>query len=113
MSAKYKIILYFENQTKIIVSIKLLGLDSDADSYLITQWLYFDKVSNSLNKLWLNSSDSSDVVEERYFEQGYMKFDNKEGTFIEKFNSSQHKFYRGSKIVVNPVILELIEDYLK
>ncbi len=50
--------------------------------------------------------DRSDNIEERYFEEGYLKFNLTSGTFIEKFNLAQHQLK-----ILKPS--EFPEDYLE
>ncbi len=95
------------------MEIKLIGVSSENDLSNPQHWLYFDKLSSSLVKLWFRSSDSSAEIEERYFEQGYLKFSSTEATFIEKFNSSQHKLINYTKRAVSPHTHTLITGYLK
>ncbi|RDC55740.1 hypothetical protein DU508_15840 [Pedobacter chinensis] len=113
MLANYKILYRFENAETLIMEVQRLDLPDDADIAQIYHWLYFDKLSLSMVKLWFRSMDSSAEIEERYFEQGYLKFSETEATFIEKYNSSQHKLANDSKLPVNEEINRLIQDYFK
>lgn len=113
MSSSYQVIYLFENSDLIIIKMKLNDFILGGNSWDAYHWLYFDKLSKSLVKLWFHSSDSSTAIEERYFEQGYLKFSETEGTFIEKFNSSQHKLINYSRRPLSPEIQALITDYLK
>ena len=97
MPSEYKVIYIFENPDLVITKIKLNDLILGADSWDAYHWLYFDKLSTSFVKLWFDSSDSSEAIEEGYFEQGYLKFSETEVTFIEKFNSSQHRLVNYSR----------------
>lgn len=113
MPREYKVIHLFENPDLIIIKLKLAESPLLANSWDAFHWLYFDKLSQSLVKLWFHSSDSSSEIEERYFEQGYLKFSKTEATFIEKFNSSQHKLVNYSVRAVNSEVQALIEEYLR
>lgn len=113
MLPKYKTIYLFENAETIILEIQRLDLADHTDISQIYHWLYFDKLTSSMVKLWFRSMDSSAEIEERYFEQGYLKFSNTEATFIEKFNSSQHKLINHSMKSISDETKNLIEDYLK
>ena len=94
MSPKYKILYFFQNSDTTILEIQRLGLPENADAEATYHWLYFDKITGSLIKLWFRSMDSSTEIEERYFEQGYLKFNKTEATYIEKHNSSFRKLKR-------------------
>lgn len=54
------------------------------------QWLKIPKANQPISKLTFRSMDSSEEIEERYFEEGFLKFSSEAGTFIEKYNSAQH-----------------------
>lgn len=113
MTASYKILYLFENTEILITEIQRLDLPKDAKVDEVFHWLYLEKQSSSFVKLWFRSMDSSAEIEERYFEQGYLKFSETEATFIEKYNSSQHKLSnRIKQASVHEVKLH-IDEYLK
>ncbi|WP_426324757.1 hypothetical protein [Pedobacter sp. R-06] len=113
MSSKYKILYFFQNSDTTILEIQRLGLPDNADAEATYHWLYFDKVTGSLIKLWFRSMDSSTEIEERYFEQGYLKFNKTEATYIEKHNSSQQKLNNMGNRAIGDEISVLLESYLK
>ncbi|RZK81143.1 MAG: hypothetical protein EOO92_05690 [Pedobacter sp.] len=90
MKPSFKCLYYLENGTLSIVEIKRTDLSADADISDVYKWLQIDKFSFEVLPLSFRSMDSSDHVEERFFEQGYLTFNKEQGTFIEKFNSAQH-----------------------
>ncbi len=112
MRPAFKILYHLENGTHHILEIKRTDLDASADPSDVFKWLYIDKQSLTINQLWFKSIDSSDHVEERYFEQGYLKFNSKEGTFIEKFNSAQHQLINKSSDKTPAELTGVIEKYL-
>lgn len=112
MRPAFKILYHLENGTHNIVEIKRTDLDAGADPSDLFRWLYIDKASLTINQLWFSSMDSSGHVEERYFEQGYLKFNSKEGTFIEKFNSAQHQLINKSEEKPAAELKDAIEKYL-
>jgi len=113
MSSKYKILYFFQNADTAILEIQRLGLPDNADAESTYHWLYFDKITGSLIKLWFRSMDSSTEIEERYFEQGYLKFNKTEATYIEKHNSSQQKLNNMGHRAIGDELSALIENYLK
>lgn len=113
MSRSYKINNFFENTDTLLLEINGFDLPQPEEASLISHWLLYDKISEGMIKLWLRSVDSSSEIEERYFEQGYLKFNKMEATYIEKFNSAQHKLYRKSELQVNAQMIDLIEGYFK
>jgi hypothetical protein len=90
MKPAFKILYYLENGTLSIVEIKRTDLSEDADLGDVYKWLQVDKFSFQVSQLAFRSMDSSDNVEERFFDQGYLKINKDQGTFIEKFNSGLH-----------------------
>jgi hypothetical protein len=56
--------------------------------------------------------DSSGEIEERYFEQGYLKFNHTTGTFIEKYNSAQHPLDRRMEWKLSSALENAIIDFL-
>ncbi|MGM9478998.1 hypothetical protein ACS5PU_21425 [Pedobacter sp. GSP4] len=113
MSSKYKVLYFFQNSDTVIIEIQRLDLPQNADAEAVYHWLYLDKITGSLIKLWFRSLDSSNEIEERYFEQGYLKFNKTEATYIEKHNSSQQKLTNMSNRTIDAEISDLLENYLK
>jgi hypothetical protein len=56
------------------------------------QWLKIAKDLKEVAPLHLKAQDSSWDIEERFFDEGYLKFGQQTGIFIEKFNSGQHQY---------------------
>ena len=83
--------LYFlDNLHLSIIEVKLNGLPDNATAAEKFHWLKIDKENMVVSPLTFGAMDSSDEVEERYFEEGFLKFNSLSGTFIEKYNSAQH-----------------------
>lgn len=113
MLSKYQILYFFEGEGLIIMEVKRNDMPDGADLAEIFHWLYLEKISGSLVKLWFRSMDSSADIEERFFEQGYLKFNAREATYIEKYNSAQHKLIKYNPEKVSTEVHAVIEDYLK
>lgn len=75
-------------------------------------WLKVAKDSATVSKLYFHSSDSSEQVHERFFEEGFLKFNDFSGTYIEKFNSAQYPLYRKDRTQLPEYLLAPIEAYL-
>jgi len=56
------------------------------------EWFKISKDLLQVTPLNLKALDSSYDIEERFFDEGYLKFNATTGVFIEKFNSGQHKY---------------------
>lgn len=113
MSRPYKINNVFENTDTLLIELNGFDLPPSLEVSTDNYWLLYDKISQAMIKLWLRSIDSSSEIEERYFEQGYLKFNKMEATYIEKFNSAQHKLYRKSELQINEKMIDMIQGYLK
>jgi hypothetical protein len=112
MPSTFFVKLLFESPDRAIIEIKLseklIAGGADEES----QWLYLEKMSGAMIKLWLNSRDSSLAVEERYFEQGYLKFNKLKATYIEKFNAAQYTLDRQVVTSISEDLAGNIESYL-
>lgn len=76
------------------------------------QWLKVSKLSQLSSKLTFRSMDSSQEIEERYFEEGFLKFNSDKGTFIEKYNSAQHLLVNRSSEQLPEILNKQISDLL-
>lgn len=83
--------LYFLDAEDIsIFEIKRLDQPLNSTVDVIFYWLLFNKKTNEIQRLTFRSLDSSSVLEERFFVEGFLKFSETEGTYIEKYNSKQY-----------------------
>jgi len=113
MFRPYKINNLFENTNTLLIELNVYDLPIPEEASTSSYWLLYDKISEGMIKLWLRSVDSSSEIEERYFEQGYLKFNKMEGTYIEKFNSAQHKLSKRSELQISQQMINLIEGYFR
>lgn len=77
------------------------------------QWIKISKSNQSTSRLTFRSMDSSQEIEERYFEEGFLKFNSDTGTFIEKYNSAQHILVNRSSEQLPDSLNKQIADLLK
>jgi hypothetical protein len=112
MKSSFKCLYHLENDLLSILEIKQTDVPAEAAKSDIYKWLCYNKSSGNLVQLNFNSSDSSEDIQERYFEQGYLKFNQQSGTFIEKFNSAQHQLLNIDVKELSPPLLAAIDDYL-
>ncbi|RZK41824.1 MAG: hypothetical protein EOO90_09780 [Pedobacter sp.] len=101
-----------ENPDSYILEIKRNDLDENAAISDKFRWLKIEKENRQINNLTFRSMDSAGDLEERFFEEGYLKFDDKIGTFIEKFNSAQHPLVRVADCEVSEIVEVAIEQYI-
>jgi hypothetical protein len=112
MKPKFDCLYFLDNTDIFIIEIKRNDLNEDADSSSVYQWMKVDKSTLEVNPLSFRSMDSSAQVEERFFEEGYLKFNEHDGTFIEKFNSGQHQLTNRKNTLLSEPIKDRIENYL-
>lgn len=113
MLPKFKPLHFFESPRLSIIEIQRTDLTENAAYFEIYHWLYLDKQTGALLKLWFHSKDASGEIEERYFEQGFLKFNNNQATFIEKFNSAQHTLENRRAKEIPGMLLAMVTEYLK
>lgn len=109
MSKPYKIIHLFENTDTLILEVNRVDRLELNEISLANHWLFYDKISKGMIKLWFRSGDASSEIEERYFEQGYLKFNKIEATYIEKFNSAQYKLSKSNEAQLDQEVINQIE----
>jgi hypothetical protein len=113
MKPSFKCLYHLESDLLSILEIKQIDLPLESPKSDIYKWLCYNKASGKIVQLIFNASDSSEDVQERYFEQGYLKFNQHSGTFIEKFNSAQHQLLNQEKDNVSDLLLAAIERFLE
>lgn len=67
----------------------------------------------SIKSMSLKSRDDSYEVQERYFNLGYLKYNPKEGIFIEVANTGQHPLQTKSAEVVPMPYLHAVQTYME
>lgn len=112
MKPAFKCLRYLENGTLSILEIKRTDLAADAELNDVYKWLQVDKFSFEVSPMAFRSMDSSGYVEERFFDQGYLKFNPEQGTFIEKFNSAQHNLKNHNSTELPSEVQGAVEAFL-
>lgn len=112
MKPTYNCLYYLENATHCILEIKRTDLEEDADISIKFRWLFLNKNTKQVQSLIFRSMDSSGEVQERFFEQGYLKFNEQIGTYIEKFNSAQHQMDNRIPAILPEEIQQIINAHL-
>lgn len=74
-----------------ILEIKRIDFEAAPEKHLIHYWLIHDKQSGLINRLTFSAMDSTSDLEERFFEEGFLKFNTQTGTYITKFNANQYE----------------------
>lgn len=112
MKPAFNCLYYLENSEHCILEIKRTDLPDDADIAEVFRWLFLDKKTQQIQSLIFRSMDSSGEVQERFFEQGYLKFNDQTATYIEKFNSAQHQLKNLTGTVLPIAIVNCLSAYL-
>jgi hypothetical protein len=106
--------LYFlENFHLQIIEVKRTDLPENTEASERFKWLRIEKETMAISLLNFASMDSSGEIEERYFQEGYLKFNNTTGTFIEKYNSAQHPLDRRTDFKIPTVLENIITEFLE
>lgn len=108
----FKCLYLLENFYLHILEIKRTDLEETAPASAMFRWLKIDKETNLVTDLSFRSMDSAGEVEERYFEEGFLKFNATIGTFIEKFNSAQHPLQRKPNSDFNEALEIAIAEHI-
>ena len=105
--------LYFlENQQLYIIEVKRTGIPEHSTADEKFKWLKIDRETLEVQQLNFRSMDSSGQVEERYFEEGFLKFNANSGTYIEKYNSGQHQLENMSEQAPPKSVIDAIGMYV-
>ena len=105
--------LYFlENFYLYIIEIKRTDLPKDAPVEAVYKWLMIDKENLTITPLSFNAMDAAGEIEERFFAEGYLKFNSTIGTFIEKYNSAQHPLDRRLEWKITTYLSNAITEML-
>jgi hypothetical protein len=112
MKPDFTCIYFLENEEHIILEIKRNDLKENADMADVYLWLIIKKQPGKIQRLTFRSMDSSGEVQERFFEQGYLKFNVQSGTYIEKFNSGQHQLENKTGQPLTNETLDILRKYL-
>jgi hypothetical protein len=108
----FECLFFLENSSLQIIEIKRNDLTEDAEASEKFKWLRIDKETLQIIPLNFASMDSSGEIEERYFNEGYLKFNNTTGTYIEKYNSAQHPLDRRMDFKISSALENTITDFL-
>jgi hypothetical protein len=83
MKVPYKVLFFLENSDVIITEIKRTDvIDDNPDKKY--HWVFYEKKDGSIRKLTFISMDYSNDFQKRFFQQGELKFNSVDGSFIEK-----------------------------
>ena len=111
-SASFAVPYLLESKGFFILAVK--GTESFPREFGIGyQWLLVNKFSQKITSLTVSYVDSSSEVEERFFEEGYLKFNHNNGTFIEKYNSAQHNLQHVHLVEIPNSIYQAVAEFLK
>lgn len=77
------------------------------------EWLLLQKNDMSVISMSLKSRDESYEVQERYFNLGYLKYNPKEGIFIEMANTGQHSLQTRDCSIVPSSYLFAVQNYME
>lgn len=112
MKPAFTCLYYLENSEYCILEVKRTDLPENADISEVFKWLILSKHTQQVQQLIFRSMDSSGEVQERFFDQGYLKFNSQNGTYIEKFNSGQHQLENKTGQLLSEEIFSALTNHL-
>lgn len=112
MSPAFTCLYFLENTDTYIMEVKRNDLPEGEDISKVYRWMKISKDLSMASPLTFRSMDSSLEVEERYFEEGFLKFNKEQGTFIEKYNSAQHQLLARNSMDIPTELREAINEFL-
>jgi len=111
--SKFECLFFLENADLQLIEVKRTDLPEDAHVAEKFRWLRIEKETMEISSLHFASMDSSAEIQERYFQEGYLKFNETSGTFIEKFNSAQHPLDRKLDLQLSTPLENAIAAFLQ
>jgi hypothetical protein len=110
--SNFECLYFLENFYLYIIEVKRIGVPEDVDASEKFAWLRIDKDTLDIAPLTFRSMDAAGEIEERYFEEGFLKFNNEIGTYIEKYNSAQHPLDHRKNFRLSTALVNAIESFL-
>lgn len=104
----FECLFLLESDELYLVEIKRNDLNEYAVVGEKYQWLRIEKATLEISKLSFRAMDSSKDVEERFFEEGFLKFTTETGMYIEKYNSAQHSLINNTQQEVPAAVLHAV-----
>lgn len=111
--SNFECLYFLENSYLYIIEVKMTNVNENADASEKYKWLRIDKETLEITPFKFAAMDSSGEIEERFFDEGYLKFNRSTGMFIEKYNSAQHPLDRRLDWKLSTAITNLIEEFLR
>ncbi|PYF75007.1 hypothetical protein [Pedobacter nutrimenti] len=90
MQINFEPLYFLDSPDLSIFEIKRLDQPLNSPLEDVFFWMIYHKERKEIQRLTFRSMDSSSVLEERFFIEGFLKFSNTEGTYIAKYNSGQY-----------------------
>ncbi|WP_071145125.1 hypothetical protein [Bacteroides ihuae] len=81
MENPYKVLFFLENESVVIAEIKRTDLPDTATPDMKFRWVRYVKKSTFVEIFTFRAMNATDELQERWFEQGELKFTKSEGTF--------------------------------
>ncbi|WP_316786771.1 hypothetical protein [Pedobacter frigiditerrae] len=100
---------FFENPAFYFLEIRNYKDEFTSNNY---QWFMIQKSNLKVTALNLRFVDSSTMVEERFFEEGYLKFNSTSATYIEKYNSAQHSLIQIPSAAIPASVHQAVANFI-
>ncbi|MBC6112737.1 hypothetical protein ACFOG5_24145 [Pedobacter fastidiosus] len=103
---------FLEGKSISVLEVRFKADANDRNSGHKISWITIEEKRARVRKLTLRSQDFSGEIAERFFEEGYLKYNGQTGTYIEKFNSAQHHLTNSSVSNIPKILKEAIDGFL-
>lgn len=105
-------IYFLESAQFYVLEIKRNDCAENAPPSERFRWLRIEKSDLKVLSLTFQMMDAFGQIEERYFDEGFLKFNDIDGTYIEKYNAAQHRLERLDPTQPLVSLTEAIMGYL-
>lgn len=112
MHLNFECLYFLENTDLYILEIRKTTAPIDAEPAAKFRWLKIGKEKLDISPFTFAAMDSAGEIEERFFEEGYLKFNHTDGTFIEKYNSAQHPLSNRQEWIMPTSLSNALVDFV-
>lgn len=103
---------FLDTETQSVIEIELTELPIKPVQKYLRQWFLINKSNLDIKALQFKSMDSSGYIEERFFDLGYLKFDDQKGVYISKEPTMYYQLKNNNPEKVPQQTMEALARYL-
>lgn len=103
---------FLDTETQSVIEIELTELPVSTAQKYNRQWFLVNKSNLDIKVLQFRSMDSTQDIEERFFDLGYLKFDSQKGVYISKEPTMYYQLKNNSPEKIPQQTMEAVARYL-